>query len=172
MKKILILQLLFLTLISCDKNDFSKEILEINDFEQYYKDFSPDIQLTVNDSLLIDIDKNGTQDVIFKKTNSGSWVDRINDSINISIGKFIGSGSGNVDSIAYNEIIDNTQEWYFGFNLFTQTINYIGVKKTVDNQSLFGWIKININDSILHIDSHYFRKEPDVLVRAGIYKYN
>jgi hypothetical protein len=159
-------------LIRCEKNDNSIDIFEVDNFKEYYKDLSPDVKLFLNDSALIDIDKNGTQDVIFMRINSGDWVDRVNDSINISIGKFIGSGSANVDTITYNEIIDNAQEWYYGINLFTQTIKYIGVKKSFDNQSLFGWIKIDISDSIILIDSYYFRKENSIIVRAGIYKYN
>lgn len=172
MKKIIFLFFLVLFVISCKKNNDIEEIYEIDDNVQYFRDINPNLVININDSSYIDIDNNGNNDIRLKFTQGEKWIDHLNDSIKLSIGIFIGSGSSNVDTIAYNEVIDKTQEWYYGFNLFTQDINYIGVKKSVDNQSLFGWIKIDINDSFLIVDSYYFRKEPDVVIRAGIYDYN
>lgn len=169
MKKIFLPFFSMLILFSCGKPD-SKDVNKIDDPKQFYMNYYPD--LVVYDSTLIDIDNNGINDIMLKINQYGRRVDRINDSIELSIGIFAGSGSGNLDPITYNELIaENSQVWFDGFHLFTQEINYIGVRKHNNSHFTYGWIKLELFQSSMIIDSHYFRKMPDKEIRAGIYVY-
>ena len=169
MKEVLLFFICIVLLTGCGKDDNPTGVDIDNPSGQFYRDFDPDVILNLNDSILIDTDNNGHDDVILKMDQYGRWADRINDSVNISMGVFIGSGSGNLDTIAYNEVIDgDTQEWYIGFNLFTKDIRYIGVRKNEEQNATYGWIAIELSDSLMTIDSYFFRKVPDAEVRAGI----
>lgn len=154
-----------LLVISCKKDKVPEPIGNPDDASQVYFDYKPDIVLNPGDSILIDIDNNGVNDVKF---SSDGNIYQINDSVLISVGKFIGSGSGNLDTIAYNEIINMTsQTWYLGMALVYQDLNYIGVSKDNGISSTFGWIKVKIEFSTITIDSYFFSKQPDKTIRAG-----
>lgn len=171
MKGSVILYFSFLMLFSCEKENTP-------DVNEVYVDFIPDLVLYVGDSALIDIDKNGYNDVLFKiyEYESQKRADLINDSCELSMGNFLGSGTGNLDTIAYNEIIDkNSQTWYpypVGYNLFTQEINYLGVIKFNTDLPSYAWIKLEIMDDSMIIDAYYYSKLPDKKIRAGIYNYD
>lgn len=149
------------TLISCTKDKA--------DTNGYYVDYNPDIVLSAGDSLSLDVDNNSTADVlVYVVDPSNIYLTTLNTEYTVSIGNFIGSGSSNLDSIAYNEIIDNSLYWSMGYSLFTSQINYIGLKKEVNNTTTFGWVKVNISNGNISIDDHYFRTEEGTDVRAGI----
>jgi hypothetical protein len=149
------------TLISCTKDKA--------DTNGYYVDYNPDIVLSAGDSLSLDVDNNSTDDVlVYVVDPSNIYLTMLNTEYTVSIGNFIGSGSSNLDTIAYNEIIDNSLYWSMGYSLFTSQINYIGLKKEVNNTTTFGWVKVNISNGNISIDDHYFRTEDGTDVRAGI----
>lgn len=162
--------IILITLVSCTKDKTPEPGGEI-DTNGYYVDYIPDIVLNSGDSLWIDVDNNSTADVSIWIDSYGIQTSKLNSEFTVSIGNFIGSGSSNVDTIAYNEIIDNSLYWGSGFNLFTSQIHYLGVKREVNNTTTFGWIKINISGGSITIDDHYFRFEEGTVVRAGIKTY-
>ena len=143
----------------------------INDNKQYYNDFTPDLTLNLNDSLSVDVDGNGSKDVIFKINSGGIWIDRNNSDCLLSIGIFIGSGSSNIDTIGFNETINDFQNWYSGFCLFTNKIGYVGIKKVLNGNTTYGWIKIVIGDKSLIIEKLYFGKDSGITIKAGVKDY-
>jgi len=149
------------TLFSCTKDKV--------DTNGYYVDYIPDVVLSAGDSLSLDVDNNSTADVLIYVVNpSDIFLTTLNNEYEVSIGNFIGSGSSNIDTIAYNEIIGNSLYWSSGYSLFTSQINYIGLKREVNNTTTFGWVKVSISNGNVSIDNHYFRTEEGTDVRAGI----
>lgn len=161
--------LLLSLIIACDKDD-EMDKFEIDNDVEYYKDFEPDLLVQKNDSVLIDVDYNGSMDVAFK-FNGHYGINCLNDDFSVSMGEHALSGSY-INLIEFNEIIAKSKDWSYGQPIeHYKTVEYVGLKRITENTSYFGWIKISIGKESITIEELYFRKEPDTIVRAGIKDY-
>ena len=155
------------SVMACQKEN-TKPPTEIDNESYYYHDLIPDIQLERDDSLSIDIDGNGIDDLKVMNTAQYQGIDRVNDTILLSFGKCTGgSGCPEADTIAYGEKIGFEQEWYAGFWLWKDKIEYIGARKNSSPTS-FGWINIKKNGEIIIVREFFFSKNPENEVRAGL----
>ena len=134
----------------------------------YFTDINPDKILYKNDTFAIDMDKDKIQDFEFKYINSFPEISQLKDSYQICVGSALGSGGYPFDTIGLNEIIDYPLEWHSSYYLYQTDIQYLGVKKNTNIQALFGWIKIQLSDSLLIIKEYYLSNDPNDIVRAGI----
>ncbi|NOR74861.1 MAG: hypothetical protein GQ525_06860 [Draconibacterium sp.] len=160
--------LLLSLIIACNKDDDSDKF-EIDNDVEYYKDYQPDLIIQKNDTVLIDVDNDGSMDVIFMFNGYG--INCLNDDFSVSIGEHAFSGSY-VEVIKFNEIIVKLQDWWPAQPIqHYQNVEYVGFKRITKNISYFGWIKISVGYESITIEEFYFRKEPDTIVKAGIKEY-
>lgn len=172
--------LLFLSLIisACDKDDESYEF-EIDNDVEYYKNYSPDHVVQKNDSLLLDIDNNGSMDIgIYINSYGDKDIYSLNQNFSFSTGNYTGSGTANLKVIKFNEIIAELQHWHKYHVLYPNTIKYVGLRRTAKHPLYdwvsyisYGWIKVSVDEESVTIEELYIRKEPDTVVKAGIREY-
>uniref|UniRef100_UPI0032180CD8 hypothetical protein n=1 Tax=uncultured Draconibacterium sp. TaxID=1573823 RepID=UPI0032180CD8 len=178
MKKLKFVTILLLLslIIACEKDDESEKY-EIDNDVEYYKDYVPDLVIQKNDSVPIDVDNDGSMDIVIIWTDPKE-IKCLNDNIRFSHGKYPGSATANLNIIEFNEIIGESLDWFSFDILYPNSIEYVGLRKKVKekyntNLSLYyyGWIKISVEEETVTIRELYFRKEPDTVIRAGITSY-
>jgi len=143
-----------------------------NERDQCYTDISPDIVLHLNDSVKIDMDKDGVQDFNFTYNHSFCEILQLDNSYQVSKGKELGSGGFPFDTIGYREVIDYPLPWSSKCDLYPVDVEYLGVRHNTSFQALFGWIKIGLTDSTVIIKEYYLSNDPEIVIRAGISEYN
>lgn len=170
--KVLITIFTLCILLSCDKNDKASNTNFIDNDQFSFVNYEPDSILNNEDVFLIDLDNDEIMDIrIVSFEGNNKPIGAINEAFTLSIGNFIGSGSTNVDTIAFDETVDMKLSWYESISLFTDKINYVGIRKTSNQDTSYGWIKLEIFPNSISIDSHYLRKDSNVDVKAGISEY-
>ena len=118
------------------------------------------------------MDNDGIHDFVFRYDHSFPEISQLDDPYLICAGSALGSGGYPFDTIGFNEIIDYPLEWHSSYYLYQSEVEYLGVRKNTSFQSLFGWIKIELGDSIIIIKEHYLSNDPSLIIRAGIRDYN
>lgn len=173
MKNVAKLCLLGMLLFSCEK-----DAVETNSNPNFrnndrftYVNFEPNRVIYTDLHLSIDVDNDSIQDFRFEKVSEvRNEIHILNENYQITLGSFRGSGSGNIDTISFGENVEQKHHyWTEDFNL--NYANYIGVRKIKAQDTTYGWVKFNLYPDSIEIDSYFFRKTNDNIIRAGIYDY-
>jgi len=172
MQKIGIVSLLIALLIACSKDDVQKKI--------NYFNWDPDV--TVVDSLRLDVNNDSIDDIMFlvKKDlqgaspSGGSYYNylaqcyALNSTVKLSLGKLTSPSQQKYTCFNVNDLISNDMYWdssyvlnaqviaagNVGFWDFNTSYGYLGIQVEADGGRYFGWIHLNVNYNSLS-DKHY-----------------